>query len=390
MSKKRRPATQVRAETLTGRLLDAWVARAIGQRARNATGLWLVLDDQGFTDGLLPEYSTDWGAGGPLLRPYGIGLSLPREDGTRQASIKSADRILTALAADPLVAAMRVLVMQRCGIMVPVHYPAATPRMTAGAVSLAAVLQIANPLHTSPWNCPPVTPEDVLMALAANHLIDQPVAPGADGGDHAARVAWFIRHGWTAPIQIDVGVPSIGHAVLWPIEDGNHRLMAAAMRGDVQILAEISGEVAHIEHLFGKIADTPNAQAPTRPPADAGDLLLAVADAAADWWQAHRPSAWSEEQHAATPAVNCPTEPEQLLAHAVAQWSALCEPAPPDAHEILLRVADMAVVWWAMKRPLQWGLAQHFATPNVNCPAAGERRLAQAVARWCAAQAVPA
>jgi hypothetical protein len=45
-----------------------------------------------------------------------------------------------------------------------------------------------------------------------------------------------------------------------------------------------------------------------------------VAEAAAAWWKARRPSGWSLEQHLADPAVNCEGAREHQLAQAVASW----------------------------------------------------------------------
>lgn len=62
---------------------------------------------------------------------------------------------------------------------------------------------------------------------------------------------------------------------------------------------------------------------------------------------------------------------------------------PREAITVLLDVADMAVVWWVMKRPIQWSVKQHLENPGINCTASDtERRLAIAVGRWVALQAV--
>jgi hypothetical protein len=61
--------------------------------------------------------------------------------------------------------------------------------------------------------------------------------------------------------------------------------------------------------------------------------------------------------------------------------------APPRfAGAVLLEVADAAVVWWVMKRPIQWSLEQHLARPHVNCATAEEELLAEKAAAWCAMQ----
>lgn len=58
--------------------------------------------------------------------------------------------------------------------------------------------------------------------------------------DHASRIAYFVRNGWTDPIQIDVGIPDTQFSSDWIIEDGNHRL-AAAFYMNACVLAAVSG-----------------------------------------------------------------------------------------------------------------------------------------------------
>jgi hypothetical protein len=61
--------------------------------------------------------------------------------------------------------------------------------------------------------------------------------------------------------------------------------------------------------------------------------------------------------------------------------------APPRfAGAVLLEVADAAVVWWVMKRPIQWSMGQHLASPRINCTTAAEESLAEKAAAWCALQ----
>lgn len=53
-----------------------------------------------------------------------------------------------------------------------------------------------------------------------------------------------------------------------------------------------------------------------------------------------------------------------------------------EPHQILLAVADSAVAWWAMKRPLQWSKDQHLKNPTINCETDYEKALAKKVAAW--------
>ena len=73
-----------------------------------------------------------------------------------------------------------------------------------------------------------------------------------DHAFHAKRVAWLVVDGWNDPIHIDVGVPSLGYEPDYVVDDGNHRLAAAILRGDETILAECSGDVKLIDELIVK------------------------------------------------------------------------------------------------------------------------------------------
>lgn len=68
---------------------------------------------------------------------------------------------------------------------------------------------------------------------------------------HAQRVAYLAVYGWHDPVSIDVGVPSLGCTLEWPLIDGNHRLAAAIVRADRFIRAEVCGSVAFARRLLG-------------------------------------------------------------------------------------------------------------------------------------------
>lgn len=135
-------------------------------------------------------------------------------------------------------------------------------------VPLARVLALANPLIHPPWrNARALTPDLVAEALAENDVWPMPVEPDAPLEIHVARIAWFVRKGWDDPIQIDVGCPGLpGYRATWPINDGNHRLAAAAYRDDPAIALEWGGSVERAKSLFGadlvdaELADVPTVQ----------------------------------------------------------------------------------------------------------------------------------
>jgi hypothetical protein len=67
---------------------------------------------------------------------------------------------------------------------------------------------------------------------------------------HAQRIAYLIVYGWTEPVEIDVGVPSLNYFP-YPLIDGHHRLCAAIYRKDGFILASVSGSLNYAFELFG-------------------------------------------------------------------------------------------------------------------------------------------
>jgi hypothetical protein len=68
---------------------------------------------------------------------------------------------------------------------------------------------------------------------------------------HIRRIAYLAFHGWSDPIEIDVGCPCLGFYTDWLILDGNHRFFAAVVRKDKLILSTIAGELGYAEELLG-------------------------------------------------------------------------------------------------------------------------------------------
>ena len=69
--------------------------------------------------------------------------------------------------------------------------------------------------------------------------------------DHAARIAYLVLNPDNNPIEIDVGIPSIGYYDM-NLVDGNHRLAAAIYRKDKTIMVNWTGEEGYFKHLFMK------------------------------------------------------------------------------------------------------------------------------------------
>jgi len=109
-----------------------------------------------------------------------------------------------------------------------------------------------NPLLHPCWGPEVVTRDSVEEALKEGRVRQTPWDPKRSFTKtlHAERIAYFTLQRDTVPIQIDVGIPSLGHYPSHLITDGNHRLGAAFYRGDGTILAEFSGEVKAIEALL--------------------------------------------------------------------------------------------------------------------------------------------
>lgn len=68
---------------------------------------------------------------------------------------------------------------------------------------------------------------------------------------HVGRVAYLVVNRTSDPISVDVGTPTLGYVNDWPILDGHHRLAAAIFRGDPFIEADVAGDIAFAEDLYG-------------------------------------------------------------------------------------------------------------------------------------------
>jgi hypothetical protein len=115
------------------------------------------------------------------------------------------------------------------------------------------LVEYVDPFGTPPWGCAPFTVDDVRDAIEAGRLAPTPVPREAPVGDHVARIAWLAVHGWDAccdPPTVDTGVPGFTDPT-WPLLDGNHRLAAAAVRGDLTILVALQGDEERARDDFG-------------------------------------------------------------------------------------------------------------------------------------------
>lgn len=123
-------------------------------------------------------------------------------------------------------------------------------------VPLERLAALANPLLTPPWptveHC--FEPADLLALAEADEGLAQPyeerLALEWGPREHARRIAWFVRHGWSEPLDIDVGVPGLW-VPRWCVMDGNHRLAAALVSRRSHVAAQVSGSVEYAWELLG-------------------------------------------------------------------------------------------------------------------------------------------
>lgn len=106
----------------------------------------------------------------------------------------------------------------------------------------------------NPWGGRRFTVAEVRAAIKQGRFQKKPWGAYAETGarySHVARIAWLAVSGWHDAVEVDVGVPSLRCFVKWPVQDGNHRLAAAIVRGDENILASVAGCMDTAFELFG-------------------------------------------------------------------------------------------------------------------------------------------
>jgi hypothetical protein len=133
-------------------------------------------------------------------------------------------------------------------------------------ISVARLRRLANPLKTPPWfvvggtnflslwqeSKEAIQKKEIKAFLKQDYgkwLKKHPYSGSRE--DHLRRIAHYVVSGWIDPIEIDVGVSTLGCHVDWVIQDGNHRFAAALYRGDKEILAGLTGDLNYISELFG-------------------------------------------------------------------------------------------------------------------------------------------
>ena len=114
------------------------------------------------------------------------------------------------------------------------------------------------PLDCSIWHIyPAITKKEISDAIVAQMFETNPVEEypwdvelNQNRDLHIRRIAYFVEHGWSDNIELDVGFLYLGCDPGWIIEDGNHRYLAACFRNDEFIDVEYSGSVDLFEDMF--------------------------------------------------------------------------------------------------------------------------------------------
>lgn len=110
---------------------------------------------------------------------------------------------------------------------------------------------LCDPFRSRIWGSFTINKAMVRQALSDNTLQPSYRSGSGDPYYHAGRIAWFYLRGWTDAIDVEVGCPALHCYVDWPVQDGNHRLAAAILRGDREIKALVGGDIDYAFDLFG-------------------------------------------------------------------------------------------------------------------------------------------
>ncbi len=126
------------------------------------------------------------------------------------------------------------------------------------SIAVRDLLDYCNPFRA--WVDAAISHEEIALAIAErrlDHRCFDTLGMKADDPDfrryHVERIAWLVVNPDEMPICIEVGAPSLG---CYPpggdlsLVDGNHRLCAAAFRGDMRILVSYGGECDMMPLLF--------------------------------------------------------------------------------------------------------------------------------------------
>lgn len=124
-------------------------------------------------------------------------------------------------------------------------------------VPVATLVELCNPLACWMEQSSPITAKAVRECIKAGQadLCDTPtwsqiafgqakITPQENRARHIRKIAYFVLNPINDPIDIDVGFQAMG--CLPPshmVQDGNHRLAAAIIKGETTVCARVNGGV---------------------------------------------------------------------------------------------------------------------------------------------------
>lgn len=102
---------------------------------------------------------------------------------------------------------------------------------------IATVLRVRNPLQNHVWTefVRPIKPAEVRTTTRRVSYSYNSCPNKWPRWKHIARVAYLLEKGWKDPIQ--VSLPTTNCEM--DIHDGNHRLLAAVVRGDLEVRVKL-------------------------------------------------------------------------------------------------------------------------------------------------------
>lgn len=114
-------------------------------------------------------------------------------------------------------------------------------------VPVKNLLKVINPFEKPPWYCRSFTKDEVWQAIEEGRFQAKPVPNWWSVEDQIERIAFLVVEGWDEENDL----PEIFMDEQdWPLGDGNHRLCAAAVRGDETLKVIINGDLDAAEKLF--------------------------------------------------------------------------------------------------------------------------------------------
>jgi hypothetical protein len=130
-----------------------------------------------------------------------------------------------------------------------------------GEIPIGRILAVTNPLACPPWHDgTEVSEGGVASALAESRFERRPYSSDMTtvgrqdwtSRQHEERIAWLLANPSSDPIEVEISV--YGDA---EVDDGMHRLYAAAMRGDESVLIRIGGFIDYSPQVLGVVCCLP-------------------------------------------------------------------------------------------------------------------------------------